>query len=156
MNLYLIAIYGLKAIKPKQTLVQPTGNCKELNSYLYIVIGFYTFQVGRARVLVNCGWPRLYIFRYHVYTNLVTFYTFDSDFYNCLIDFYTFERSFFLNLREFIHLRVQRWALQRLRCMFFFTNQGKMDTEVVVKLITGKIWVKFLWVFVSPNRFDGI
>ena len=36
MNLYLIAIYGLKAIKPKQTLVKPTGNCKELNSYLYI------------------------------------------------------------------------------------------------------------------------
>ena len=33
--LYLIAVYGLKAIKPKQTLVQPTGNRKENNSYLY-------------------------------------------------------------------------------------------------------------------------
>ena len=28
--------YGLKTIKPKQTLVQPTGNCKELDSCLYI------------------------------------------------------------------------------------------------------------------------
>ena len=42
-----IAIYGLKAIKPKQTLVQPTGNCKELNSYSYkFVVDFYTFEVG--------------------------------------------------------------------------------------------------------------
>ena len=34
--LYLIAIYGLKALKPKQTLVQPIGERKVLNSYLYI------------------------------------------------------------------------------------------------------------------------
>ena len=51
------SIYGLKAIKPKQTLVEPTaGNCKELNSYLY-----------------NCGWF-LYIWgKFYAFEGIYTF-----------------------------------------------------------------------------------
>ena len=57
---------GLHAIKLKETLVQPTGSCKELNSYLYI-----------------CGRYSLCICRYNVYTNVGNFYTFEGDLYNC-------------------------------------------------------------------------
>ena len=43
------------------------------------VVDFYTFVVGEARVLVNCGQFLLYICRYPVYTNVVNFYAFEGD-----------------------------------------------------------------------------
>ena len=59
-NLYLIAIYGLKAIKHKQTLGQPTGNCKTLNSYLYIC-GWFLYIWGWLRASFSPLWSISFI-----------------------------------------------------------------------------------------------
>ena len=75
MILYLIAKYGLKSLKPIQTLVQPTGCCKEINSYLYMC-GWYLYIWGWVSASFSQLWSIsiIYIFRYPVYTNFYTFF----------------------------------------------------------------------------------
>ena len=144
MNLYLIAMYGLKAIKPKQTLVQQTSNCKELNSYLYIRGWFLYIWGWQARVLVYCGQYPLYTCRYPVYTNAVNFYTCEGDLYSCRWflyiwgKFYTFEGIYTFegptNLDGFI-------TITDKKVVKFFVNTG-----------TGKITTKSQ---IGQNQISG-
>ena len=43
--------YGLKVIKPTQTLIQPSSNCKSYILLYTFVVDFYTFYVGLAQDL---------------------------------------------------------------------------------------------------------
>ena len=75
VNLYLIAVYGLKVLKPKQALVQPTGNCNELNSYLCICVWFLyiwdwlraSFSQLRLISFIHFSEPCLYKFGQFLY-----------------------------------------------------------------------------------------
>ena len=78
MELCLIAMYGIKVIKPIQTLVQPSSDCKELNSYFIHEWLIFMHLKLAERVLVNCGQFCLYICQYPVYPNVVDFYTFEG------------------------------------------------------------------------------
>ena len=62
--------------------------------FIHFVVEFYTFEVGWARVLVNCGQYHIYICRYPFYTNVVNYYTFEGDLYNCGWFSYIWGRSF--------------------------------------------------------------
>ena len=91
-------------IKPTQTLVQPTGNCKELDSYLYIC-GWFSHIWGWLRVSCSQSWSISFI---HLsvpclYKCGQFFYTYEGDLYNCgwflyiwgkfytFVEIYTFE-----------------------------------------------------------------
>ena len=80
MELCLLVMYGIKVIKPIQTLVQPSSDRKELNFYFIHEWLMFMHLKLAERVLVNCGQFCLYIFRYPVYPNVVDFFKFEENF----------------------------------------------------------------------------
>ena len=153
-------MFGLKVIKPTQTLVQPTGNCKELDYYLYIG-GWFSHIWGWLRVSWSQSWSISFIYLSApcIYKCGQFFYTFEGDLYNCgwflyiwgkfytFVEIYTFEgptgSSVGLNLSLNIRLVVLS-ILCVMRSADTFTS--KMNLNIVLILWIGiyQYWPLFI------------